>query len=237
MAHYSLVVVGLNVHEQMNPFLIHKDSEPYPMYLQEFEIIKIEKEYNVDRDNIATFIQCLSDFMRLDAGFNDDGFFYTSTLNPNGKWKSYEIGGRWQGILSLKDHLLTDDILNLRKIEERLKNGIIIRNPEQIFEDSQLQKPADNNNLTRFSSLARKVDIDFSRVEMNYSPKFQNYIYGNFLPYAFLRDYHWYDKGRLGVHAYPGEVEKTDLAWLEEWTWLMDDVENEEYLTIVDCEI
>jgi hypothetical protein len=237
MAHYSLVVVGLNIHEQMAPFLIHSESEPYPMYLQEFEIEKLEREYSVSRNSIPEFTKCLRDFMKLESGYNDDGYYYISTLNPKGKCKQYEIGGRWTGCLSVKRTLSDQEIFNLRSLEDRLKNGIRLQSVEGNPEESLVAKPTESFALHRQFTVAQKKDIDFAKIEMYYNPNLRNAKYGNFLAYAILKDYQWYDKGRLGVHPYPGEVEKTDRIWIGEWTEILDSVDEEEFLTILDCEI
>ncbi|NCN08902.1 MAG: hypothetical protein GW938_03545 [Leptospira sp.] len=238
MAHYALVVIGLSVHEQIAPFYIHSEAEGYPMYLQEFEILKIEKTYSVNRNNILEFSKALEDFTKMNSGYNDDGYYYLSNLNPNGKWKYYEIGGRWSGILRLKENLSDAYILQNQEIENRIKNGAKIRNPEMLIEDSKILQP--NSNQTSRSlnaSTAKLKDIDFPKIEMVYDPKLKDSKYGNFLGYAFLNDFKWTDKGRLGVQAYPDVMEKTDADWLKEWTGLLDAVSEDEYLTVVDCEV
>ncbi|MCZ8238650.1 MAG: hypothetical protein O9346_16425 [Leptospiraceae bacterium] len=238
MAHYALLVIGLDVHEQIAPYYIHSEAESYPMYLQEFEILKIEKLYGVRRENIIEFSQALENFTKMNSGYNDDGYFYLSNLNPRGKWKYYEIGGRWSGILRLKENLSQEAILKNHIIENQIKNGAKIRNPEMLWEDTQILKPSDDKLSNTFhSTTARLKDIDFARIEMVYDPKLKGSKYGNFLGYAFLKDYKWFDKGRLGVQAYPDVSEKTDASWILEWTELLDTVAEEEYLTVVDCEV
>lgn len=111
MSHYTVLVIGENVEDQLDPFweldlpreeLINDTRAEFTEEISvedlenEFEKFKLEghdKEYESAREFAEEWNgYCL----------NKEGTAYGYYRNPNAKWDWYSIGGRWSGFFKLK---------------------------------------------------------------------------------------------------------------------------------------
>ena len=128
MSHFTVLVVGQNVKEQLAPF---DENIEMPLYedgiLSESEKKDMMEYYaKHERTSFHSFEEC---YERFGEDWNDnmwkrdtEGVWHRySTYNPNSKWDGYMIGGRWNNGLELKDgtrvnSALKRDIVNLDDI-------------------------------------------------------------------------------------------------------------------------
>jgi len=118
MSHYTVLVIGNNVEEQLWAFweldLSQEEAERDARSVFVSEIKDIEKE-----EKFLEFLNKEKDYLeKNDIKYESAiewirdwfGYVYNSELqswgyyhNPNAKWDWYSIGGRWSGFFILKD--------------------------------------------------------------------------------------------------------------------------------------
>lgn len=139
MSHFTVLVIGGNVEEQLAPF---DENEVVDEYIREV-VSDEEKErmlnfYKENYDFVGTLEECLeqkSQNWNESWGKDENGVWQEhSTYNPKSKWDWYSIGGRWSGFF-------------------KMKNGI----------DPVTGCPGVFNNQPRdgYGDVAKKKDIDF----------------------------------------------------------------------------
>src|SRR5688572_3394375 len=100
--HSFLLVAGDNIHDQLAPFSVHLEVEPYERFLSDEDIKSMANHYGVPSTDLATLATEMQDW-RNDEGFVRDGRLgYTSTYNPQGRHDWYQIGGAWANSLKLR---------------------------------------------------------------------------------------------------------------------------------------
>lgn len=178
--------------------------------------------------------------------------------NPNAKWDWWTVGGRWAGLFLLKageasDSALKRDIdfsgMQAKAEEEaRQKWGAVRAAAGDLFDFVPWQK-----------MMQTHIDVDYARAKYWAQPQWKtlrenrDMTFENIddvlctedeyaakaradacLPFAFLRDGRWAEKGKMGWFACVSD-EKAD--WPEAFQALMNDVPDDHWLTIVDCHI
>jgi hypothetical protein len=79
MSHFTVLVIGENIDKQLAPF-------------QENNMDDCPKEY-------LKFFSSKDDRYKDEPENDEDGYWE----NPNAKWDWYSLGGRWSGMIKLKD--------------------------------------------------------------------------------------------------------------------------------------
>ena len=104
--HYcTFVIIGPEgdpdtlVAKALEPFDEQLKVAPYRKYLEQYEIVRMSKHYKLDQHNLHALAERLADWVGWPGGVDRRGLFYTTTLNPDGRWDWYEIGGRWNGYI------------------------------------------------------------------------------------------------------------------------------------------
>ncbi len=105
MSHFTVLVIGENPEQQLEPYSENMEMEPYKEYLSDDEIKKMKEYYTkmppVEKSN-TDILPHMSDW-RGQKGFIDEkGIGYFSTYNSDSKWDWYQLGGRWTGFFKLK---------------------------------------------------------------------------------------------------------------------------------------
>ncbi len=100
--HTLALVAGDNVHDQLSPFSLLLEVEPYEVLVSDDEIGAMAEHYAVSRDDLATLVTKLVDYFG-DEGFLRDGkLVHISKANRQGHFDWYEVGGQWKGFLRLR---------------------------------------------------------------------------------------------------------------------------------------
>lgn len=102
MSHYTVMVIGDNVEEQLAPF--NEQDEQYceerREYIDDESIEEIKAECNIV--DPLDIIAKLEDQGHYQVKKDDKGYYETFNSNPNAKWDWWVTGGRWSGMLKLK---------------------------------------------------------------------------------------------------------------------------------------
>jgi hypothetical protein len=96
MSHFTVLVIGDDVEGQLAPFVesVEQGDEfavftPNPEFMDEYE------DNKADYPSVEEFASSF--------GYHQKDGVWGSYHNPNAKWDWYQIGGRWSGMLKLKD--------------------------------------------------------------------------------------------------------------------------------------
>lgn len=160
------------------------------------------------------------------------GYWY----NPNAKWDWYEIGGRWNNMLRLKDGTFANSAkikdINFEPTEKAIQE-------QTRFWELYIEKGLDN--LTQ----EEKDELGF----VFYTPKYyletyktkENYVrlITGFSTYAVIEnDGEWLEKGEMGWFAISSATAEEEAQWNESfYDRFIKDRDPEEYITILDCHI
>jgi hypothetical protein len=107
MSHFTVLVIGDKIEEQLAPYDENMEMEPYKRrvdvpYLQELaRSAQVRVPVDSDRPNpedIAAVVR----YYEEDAEQDEEGWYTWSTYNPDSKWDYWRIGGRWGGSFILK---------------------------------------------------------------------------------------------------------------------------------------
>ena len=188
-----------------------------------------------------------------------DGEIY-STYNPNSKWDWYEVGGRYAGMLRVKEgtpfhepnfswdiehdeqeKVIADfgtdvavagtvDFTKIHRTEESYAASL--RYWELMVEGAK-PKTEDENEMVSYSF---------------YTPEFYIERYGNketyakcqssFSTWAVLMDGAWYEKGSMGMFALSDETHDEAIDWeMNYYDRFIKNLPEKSILTIVDCHI
>lgn len=107
--HYSVMVIGENVEDQMEAFAQDLEVEEYLVdIVTERDKDDMLRYYTTDKKSWKDFDECYKangrDWNGNSWRKDDDGVWREySTSNPDAHWDWYEVGGRWAGKIVVKE--------------------------------------------------------------------------------------------------------------------------------------
>ena len=280
MSHYTVAVITdkLNkIGEMLAPYSENMEVEPYVDETKE-AIINSAKErkervlqrkekgeeldkYDIEYLNANTDEELYKLQIYEDESYDKNGNHLT-TYNPNSKWDWYEIGGRWNKILLVKEEVKdieegTPSWGNLDSINKKAPEGFKWVTGAKI-KDIEFEKAIEFNNTynksIRFWELyvegqkpqneeeKEMIKWEIYRKEYyieRYETK-ENYAKINsiFTTWALLDEKGWHEKGEMGWFAIANDTKDSELLFIEKFTETIQKPENQDkYLVIVDCHI
>ena len=139
MSHFTVLVIGENVGSQLEPFweldLNKKEmlKDDRAEFQEQFKVEDLDKKFEefkkeYPKENKYSTAKDWVDNWSGDY-LNKEKTAYGYYTNPNGHWDWFEIGGRWKGMIRLKDEDRDKQILNEledkgRKVDSALKGNI-----------------------------------------------------------------------------------------------------------------
>ena len=103
MSHFTVLVVGDDVDEQLAPYKEEADVS-HREYLSAKSRRAMAKEYSVRSHNdLPALLPHVDDWTGYEGGIDDKGLYCLSFRNGDAKWDWYTVGGRWRGFFKLKD--------------------------------------------------------------------------------------------------------------------------------------
>lgn len=234
MSHFTVLVIGENPEEQLQPF---NENIDVPRYCKKTKSELIEDERkSIKRYAETTYAEYLRDPEKYAEGvrndkhldylkndfpkkltWNDeqlyteairweeaenigpDGEVY-STYNPKSKWDWYALGGRWAGLIEVKEGVTYD--------APKFSWGWSEKEQVEV-----LAKPLTDS--------ARVKDIaNLSEIRT----------------FAILKNGEWYERGEMGWWGAVSN-EKDEQAWDQEFTKLLMGLPEDTLLSVYDCHI
>lgn len=216
MSHFTVLVIGEDVDEQLAPFQENNMDNCPEEYL----------EFVEDEDS------------EPDEKTGKRGYWE----NPNRKWDWYVIGGRWTGMLKLKPNA-EGEIGEPGTFNEPAEGGYcdsaLIKDID--FEGMQKESAAEReeNWADYQKALKAKEDLTWRRITMGINDKTTKESYmarSTFSTFAVLMNGKWYQKGEMGWFGVASD-EKDQDKWQDEFDKLLKELPPDTRITIVDCHI
>lgn len=252
MSHFTVLVVGNNVEEQLDPFCELECSfnreeiknDPRSEFIQEYTTEELIKDFEEIKNNHPEYCyESLEEFAEDYHGYSklDGEEIWGRWTNPNSKWDWYQIGGRWSGFFKIKDNpKYPDDILvgSPGLMTPQAKQGYAdsIRLCDIDFEGMKKDKieRAEKNwekaeNESDKSMLYWEYGIEKDQTKEDYIN-----AQSKFSTYALLKDGEWFAKGEMGWWAISTNENENWGAQIEK---LISTLPEDTLLTVVDCHI
>ena len=123
------------VGQALAPFDEELQVSPYKLYFSEHGVRAMAENYKLPETDLQALARKTHDWMRCEGGVDDLGLFAIQTSNPHGKWDWFEIGGRWNGLITGRkepdnkeirnNFILASKLLASPDFAERLPFGIV----------------------------------------------------------------------------------------------------------------
>lgn len=101
MHYVTFVIIGKDddpetaVTRALEPFDEALEVKPYRRYLDASDIQHMAAHYGLPPTDLPGLARKMQDWWTCEGGVDARGLYAVTTLNPDGKWDWYEIGGRW----------------------------------------------------------------------------------------------------------------------------------------------
>lgn len=280
MSHYTVAVITdkLNkIGEMLAPYSENMEVEPYVDETKE-AIINSAKErkervlqrkekgeeldkYDIEYLNANTDEELYKLQIYEDESYDKNGNHLT-TYNPNSKWDWYEIGGRWNKILLVKEEVKdieegTPSWGNLDSINKKAPEGFKwvtgakIKDIEfekaiefnntynksirfwELYVEGQEPQNEEEKEMIKWEIYKKEYYIERYETKENYAK-----INSTFTTWALLDEKGWHEKGKMGWFAMANDTKDSELLFIEKFTETIQKPENQDkYLVIVDCHI
>ena len=280
MSHYTVAVITdkLNkIGEMLAPYSENMEVEPYVDETKE-AIINSAKErkervlqrkekgeelgkYDIEYLNANTDEELYKLQIYEDESYDKNGNHLT-TYNPNSKWDWYEIGGRWNKILLVKEEVKdieegTPSWGNLDSINKKAPEGFKwvtgakIKDIEfekaiefnntynksirfwELYVEGQEPQNEEEKEMIKWEIYKKEYYIERYETKENYAK-----INSIFTTWALLDEKGWHEKGEMGWFAMANDTKDSELLFIEKFTETIQKPENQDkYLVIVDCHI
>jgi len=107
--HFTVLIIGDNPEDQLQPFCEHTEMEKYEVgEVEEWEM-KEMRDYYTTKDHRNALISFDSLYREYGESWNGkrwekigEKWHEFSCYNPDSKWDWYALGGRWSGMIKLK---------------------------------------------------------------------------------------------------------------------------------------
>lgn len=280
MSHFCLSVIIDNldkIESMMKPFdenttvspyitrtkeqIIEKAKERKANYLKEKECGKELSSWHKKYINANTDEE-LFKAERDEFGEYDEEGNELSSYNPNSKWDWYEIGGRFNNKLLVKENVNVEKMgnpsfFNLDSKYKDAPKGYKWCNVAKL-KDIEFEKMSEFNNKYEKAIRFWEVNIEGKEPLTDeekedkkwcfYNPKYyidlyktkENYakIESMFNTWAVLDEEGWHEKGKMGWFALNDATHESINDFIEKFNEILHDPKNaEKYLVIIDCHI
>ena len=230
MSHFTVAVIhraDQNIEELLAPYDENKEVEPYVQYSRQEAIDHARKNYKSAAGK--TDEECWQ-MVAEDEKTDEDGNIL-STYNPQSTWDWWTVGGRWSGMLRLKNGS-TVDSARIGDIDFALDEKAYrccLRFWDVVVEHQPQIEGEDFFNIYK-ESYYREFFGDretYARQQAQFS------TYAVVTP-----DGVWHGKGKMGWWAMSSETAEEARDWEEHYKERFIDAFDEDMiLTIVDCHI
>ncbi len=236
------------IYAKLSNVQMNKDVKPNTVVYASLEKIEPPKRIPV-QDKYASF----EEFVDKHHGYelHDDKFGYWH--NNEAKWDWVQLGGRWTGMLKLKDGVtgkigkpgLQTEPASFGYVDSARKCDIdfdcmsekgIIESGE--IYDKFLEKYEQDKECKTFHPLF-EYGIKGEMKENIFIPETKE-VYvkksGTFVTFAVLKDGKWFERGEMGWWGITID-EKPNEVWDEEFSKLINELPEETLLSVYDCHI
>lgn len=218
-------VVDVDITEELLEMIKNGESLDEALSYYGHEDKVVESEAYIDKDDVHKYGYAIVKNGNLIKAVN--------RTNPNKKWDWYQVGGRWRNLLKLKSGKRADSAkskdVDFSLDQEKYKKSL--RFWEVAVENHPLK---DNENKEDFMSFYKsQYYIDRYRTKENYAESVAEF--GTFA--LITANGEWFEKGTMGWFGMSSENEESIMSYKEILKEKLQEVDEEYFLTVVDCHI
>ena len=254
MSHFTVLCIGDNVEEQLEPFFelectMNQDeikNDDRAEFQQESTTEELEKDFDrVKNEHPEYYYETLEEFAEEYHGYikRENSEIWGRWTNPNAKWDWYSIGGRWTGFFKVKNNPKYIDDISVGEA------GLMTEPAPKGYSDSIRFCDIDFEGMEKDKSTEAEKNWDLIQEKIASGDKNVNWVYGlkenetreeyienhtKFSTYAVILNGEWYAKGEMG---WWGMSSDEDDNWSEEFDKMVKSLPEETLLTVVDCHI
>ena len=183
------------------------------------------------------------------------GYYY----NPDAKWDWYTIGGRWNGLLKLKESVVNEDETVNRKywwnkdekdngLSDRAVNYAKVKDLDfsisedeykknirfwEVYVEDQEPQNEEEKEMIAHRFYKKEYYINRYKNKETYAK-----LVSEFSTFAVLTDKGWFEKGEMGGFGCSSETDEESFDWdTTYYNRFIKDLDPETYITVVDCHI
>lgn len=193
MSHFSVLVIGENIAEQLAHYDENLEVAPYKKYFSNEDIEIMQKHYKtVSLHNLVPHIK---DWSGCDGGIDEQGLFTWSQYNPLSKWDWYEIGGRWDKRLLLREKGKNDELLWVNSATKEMIDfeGMYTLKKQQAFQRWKAYQEALQTHQAHQEVLRYHLSFEEGDTQESYIRR-QSQI----STFALVVNREWHEKGLMG---------------------------------------
>ena len=229
MSHYTVgVIVPKEVKEGNLRYYVDELLEPFDenMEVQPYIAVTIEElkeryeEYKSRCEKVEPFEEFIIDY--CGAG-NDEEGNALSTYNPDSKWDSYSIGGRWNNSIKTKDN---------REVNYARIKDIQFK---EVLSDEEI-----SNLKEVYTKKIKEGDFYKAEYYQERYPSFEDYLEENqhFSTYAILTpDGEWLEPGQMGWFGMSSATPEESKSFQSKYMEKINSQNENDWFVIVDCHI
>ena len=229
MSHFSLAVLHKEeqcIDELLAPYSEELETAPRLKYTKA-EAIRYARE-NYEECRNRSDEECW-EFIADGYTTDEDGNIYT-TYNPQSKWDWYEVGGRWDGYLSVNgEHVNTAHVgeIDFSPDEETYKKSL--RYWDVVVGHAPAETPEEG-----FSLYNEKYYLDYYGDRETFARR-----QSAFMTHAVITpDGVWHEQGQMGWFGLSSETPDESADWAEHYLErFIKNADPKLMMTIVDCHI
>ncbi len=225
------------VNKALEPFDENEEVAPYVSLTKEdlqkkhAEIVEAINAGKSDKYNVEYLIENKDKYLTYEAyiesnygdrDFDKDGGLI-STYNPKSKWDWYEIGGRWDQCLPLKD----GKMVNFARIKD-------------IKLTTDIDDKTKSEMLVKYNDLTTNGDFIEPKYYLAKYPTFEVYLKDktSFCTYAVLDEAgEWHEPGQMGWFGCSSASPEEEVKFKDKFKEVLDKAGEDSYFVIVDCHI
>ena len=231
MSHFSVLVIhdeNTSIDELLAPYDESIRGAPYQVFTRQEAISYVREHYRgFEKETDEACWKCLAESYKADS----DGNLYDD-FNPNSKWDWYEVGGRFENLLRLKDGKMTNSA-KLRDIdfsldEEEYKKGL------RVWDIIVEHKPLEPDEKMPFSLYNGDYYHERYGSRENYAKSCAMfYTYAVVTPNGI-----WHEPDRMGWFGVSNATPAQEAEWEREfYKKFLENEKPEMVLTVVDCHV
>lgn len=250
MSHYAVLVLhkeNQDIDEMLAPYNENLEVEPYLEYTKEQAIERMKEIFNFEYTTEEAFREEAEDW--FGSKLDEKGDVY-STYNPKSKWDWYQIGGRFNGMLTLINSDLkpnygyaTDDFSSN---ENNGVNSAFVRHVKWYTPLTEKEK----QDIIKWWNINVENQPGEKDEYFFYKPEWFKQRYKNVETYIKIQetltfrsvvtpDGEWYEPGKMGWWGCSLSSPEDDLEWdLHFKERFIDPIDDFDLVaTVVDCHI
>jgi hypothetical protein len=157
--------IKTSVETLLETFNYEKRVEAYKAYMAGERLQRMAKFYKLPETDLPALATHLKSYCGAEeSGIDEGGLFYISTINPQGTWDWWAIGGRWNGViqgatcpinLGPEDDKLRHNICRVSELPQGIGASYVVTPDGQLYKEKWW--PENDENRQQWQKTFREL--------------------------------------------------------------------------------